>query len=77
MSAFTIYNNAADSVQQAETSKWVPWPEAHVDAAKDARSGLWPDVEAAECWRSAIRSQVVANTSNCFFRHEMEKAGIT
>jgi len=63
-----------DTLQDAETTKWVPWPEAHTNKGVadngTSRGRLPSEVEAGDCWRSAALS------SGCFIREEMERAGV-
>lgn len=71
-------NPTIDTFQDAETGKWVPWPEAYtIETASNsvfARERLPSEAEAGDCWRSAVRSTAVALTRGGFLREDMERA---
>jgi len=59
----TNNDHAIDILQDADTAKWIPWPEAHTnESVADkgfSRKRLSSEVEAAECWRSAVVGRLV------------------
>lgn len=71
--------SSSEVFQDSHTMKWEPWPEAHVEEARehlvnehqkygnqrDARAfHLESEAEAGECWRSAVK---------CFPRADVER----
>lgn len=53
-------------------------PEEMDAATKSSRPPLSSEVEAAECWRAAVNlpKVQVGYPSSCFFRKQMEEAGL-